>query len=437
MNSTKLRLNTLYHDIVFQYQYYQVVRYVVSFIVSVIMVRSLLPQADLGRYELMTFIITSISSFWLNGVKNAYISYYNHVNEDKKQKLPFTVFLLLSAIALVSGIVLFLFPEILKFFSAESLIPYLSIIVLYLFFFATIPLIDTIFLLQKNSKQLFAYTHWSQLGFLTLTIFTAIFYPTLQAFITVLLIWAGIRWFYLLFVVLAPFRITIDKQLMYFFAVFSLPLTLNMVLGSMMEMIDGWFVTRYFSTDFFPVFRYGAREMPISSLLFGSLSLAMIPLLTDDMANLSILKAKATRHMHILAPLSLILMIISPIVFVWFYGEAYQESAYIFNLYLLIMISRVMMPQTICFAKHQHAIIIWSGLLEILSNIIFSYWLLQYWGVYGLAAGTIIAFTLQKIILILYNYRKNGIRITEYVAIKPFLIYAILLIVTFFITLKF
>ena len=68
----------------------------------------------------------------------------------------------------------------------------------------------------------------------------------------------------------------------------------------------------------------------------------MIPLLTEDMANLTILKAKATKHMHLLAPISLVLMIISPYVFIWFYGETYQESAYIFNIYLLIMISRVM-----------------------------------------------------------------------------------------------
>lgn len=436
MDSTITRLKTLYHDIVFQYQYHQVVRYVVSFIVSVIMVRSLLPQADLGRYELLAFIITSISSFWINGIKNAIISYYNHATEDKKQKLPYTAFLLLSAIALLSGLVICIFPIILKFFGAESLRPYLGCIVTYLFFFATLPLIDTIFLLQKSSKKLFIYTHWSQLGFLIITLLTAILSPTLNSFLFALVLWAGMRWIYLVFVVLWPFSWHIDRHLIYVFGMFSFPLILNMVLGSLMDMIDGWFVSRYFSTDFFPVFRYGAREMPLSSLLFGSLSLAMIPLLTEDMANLSILKAKATRHMHLLAPLSLILMIISPFMFVWFYGNAYQESAYIFNIYLLIMISRVMMPQTICFAKHQHAVIIWSGIVEIIANIVLSYWWLQYWGFYGLAAGTIIAFSIQKVVLIIYNYRKNGIGLTEYVAIKPFLIYSILLIITFFLTLK-
>lgn len=436
MNLTITRLQALYHDIVFQYQYHQVMRYLVSFIVSVIMVRSLLPQADLGRYELMAFIITSVSSFWSNGIKNAFISYHNHATEEKRQKLPFTVFLLLTGMALLSGFILSIFPDILGFFSAESLKPYLSVISIYLLFFASLPLIDTIFLLKKRCTQLFFYTHWSQVGFLIITLLVAILSPTLNVFILVLVLWAGIRWIYLVFVVIGPFSWKFDKHLIYVFGMFSIPLILNMILGSLMDMIDGWFVTRYFNTDFFPVFRYGAREMPLSSLLYGSLSLAMIPLLTEDMANLSILKAKATKHMHLLAPFSLVLMVISPYVFIWFYGETYQESAYIFNIYLLIMISRVMMPQTICFAKHQHSVIIWSGIIEIIANIVLSYWWLQYWGVYGLAAGTIMAFTIQKVILIIYNYRKNSISITEYVAIKPFLIYSILLIITFFITLK-
>ena len=434
MNLSKIQIQNLLQDIVFQYQYHQVIRYIVSFIVSVIMVRSALPQAELGRYELLVFIIASVSGFWSNGIKNAFISYYHHQDEINKKNLPFSTFILLSGVAALIGLVVFLFPGVLSFFHAEKLSSYSGTIAIYLFFYASVPLIETLFLLKKESKTLFLYTHWSQGGILILTLLTAVFQPDLQTFINILVLSACVRWMYLVFIMLKPGGFTISKHQIHVFMVFSLPLIFNMMLGSAMDMIDGLFVAHFFETGFFPVFRYGAREMPLATLLFGSLSLAMIPMLSENMANLSILKAKATKHLHFLAPLSLILMLISPYVFVWFYGQEYRESAYIFNIYLLIMISRVLMPQVVCFAKHQHAIIIWSGILEIIVNIVLSYWWMMYFGVYGLAAGTIVAFAVHKLILITYNYKVNGIRFEEYIEFKPYLIYTFLLIATFFIT---
>lgn len=437
MNPTLSHFRTTLQDIVFQYQYHQVVRYVVSFVVSVIMVRSALPQTDLGRYEIMLFIIVSISSFWSNGIKNALVSYYNTIEETNKQILLWTVFFILSAISIIVSLILLFFPETLSIFDAEVLIPFLPAIAIYLLLFSSLPLIETIYLLKKESKKLWYYTHWSQLGLIILTGLTALIQPTLNTYFFILIFWSAIRWLYLVFYILKPNTCVINSKQLFIFGLFALPLVLNMVLGSAMEMIDGLFVTNFFEADFFPVFRYGAREMPLASLLFGSLSLGMIPLLSQNMSNISLLKSKATKHMHLLAPISIVLMVISPYVFPWVYGQEYKESAFIFNIYLLIMISRIMLPQTICFAKHQHAVIIWSGIIEIVANIILSFWWLKLWGVYGLAMGTIVAFAIQKFILIIYNYRVNGIRVTQYIEIKPYLIYSFLLIITFYITLTF
>ncbi|MBP6569659.1 MAG: hypothetical protein KA270_20955, partial [Saprospiraceae bacterium] len=47
-------------DPVFTFQYYQVFRYLVSILVSVIMVRSGLQKTDLGYYEMWIFIVASL-----------------------------------------------------------------------------------------------------------------------------------------------------------------------------------------------------------------------------------------------------------------------------------------------------------------------------------------------------------------------------------------
>lgn len=426
----KINLN----DIVFQYQYHQVVRYIVSFLVSVIMVRSALPTVDLGTYELLIFVVISISGFWSNGIKNAFISYYNYPDEISNRNLPWTVFLILSGIAGLLSMMLIIFPGILSFFGTVNLEKYVPVIGVYLFFIAGIPLIETIFLLEKKSNLLWQYTYWSQSGIIILSVLAALFRPELDVFIFILIFWAFIRWCYLILFVLRPYKFCFDYKQFYVFGIFAVPLILNMITGSAMDMIDGLFIAHYFEPDFFPVFRYGAREMPLASLLFSSLSLAMIPLLTEDMKHISILKEKTTRHLHLLAPLSILLMIAAPYLFTLVYGTEYKVSAFIFNIYLLIMVSRVMLPQTICLAKHQHSIIVWSGITEVLANIILSYWWLRYWGVYGLAAGTIVAYAIQKAILIIYNNKVNGISIAQYIDLKAYLIYTFLLILTFIAT---
>jgi hypothetical protein len=49
----------------------------------------------------------------------------------------------------------------------------------------------------------------------------------------------------------------------------------------MMDVVDGWFVSRYYEAEDFAIFRYGARELPFSSVLYNSISVAMIPFIVS------------------------------------------------------------------------------------------------------------------------------------------------------------
>lgn len=429
------KLKKISNDIVAVYQLYQVVRYVVSFLVSIIMVRSALPAIELGKYELFIFIGVSLSAFWSNGIKNALIAYYPSLTDADKKTLPVGVFQILSLIALFVSLALWVFPGILNGFDAWYLVPFIPIIILYFILSAPVALIENIFLLRNNVDKLRSYTMWSQSGIVVLTVLVAILNPTLNNFIFILIFWLAIRWLYLVFFVLDGSIFAIKSKQLKLFFLFSIPLILNMVLGSLMDMIDGLFVAHFFEPDYFPVFRYGAREMPLSSLLYSSLSVAMVPVLTQGKEGILVLRKKATQHLHLLAPLSLVLMVISPFIFPMIYNDNYRDSAFIFNIYLLILTSRVLLPQTVCLASHQLSIIVWSGIIEVIANVVLSFWWMSYWGVYGLAMGTVVAYMIQKIILLVYNYKNNGVKLGHYIDLRYYWLYMVLLIATFVITL--
>ncbi|MBK8348295.1 MAG: polysaccharide biosynthesis C-terminal domain-containing protein [Saprospiraceae bacterium] len=426
-------INNKFSEAIFVYQYNQMMRYLVSVLISIVMVRSAISQDDIGHYEIWIFIITSMSFFWSAGIKNAFLSWYPSLSGPGKDSFPVLVFGLLLTLGIVCSIVLAIFHSaIVSLFTDMTTLPFRWLGSVLLLVSVPLVLTENLLYVKNRVRELVLYTHWSQVGLLFIIVVTAILSPTLLSFLSVFICWNLIRVVYLVFLIgggSATFPLLSDVK---HFSYFALPLVLNMLLGSTMDIIDGWFVSHYFESSFFPVFRYGAREFPLSGLLFSSLSTAMIPvLMKDSLSNGDQLRKKVSYLMHILFPLSIIMILVSPYLFTWVYNESYRESATIFNIYLLILTSRVLLPQTYNFALHQHKILIWSGISEILCNIILSYWWLQLWGVYGLAMATVVAYFVQKVILIIYNKVYNNISLDQYVDIRYYLGYVIVLIFTF------
>lgn len=402
------------------------------------MVRSALPNIDLGHYELFLFVLSSITMFWSGGIKNAMFSWYSKLSGKEQQQFPWLAYCLLLILSSAVSIFIWLAATwIMALFSADGLALYWIYLCLYLVIAVPLVMIETVFFLRKEARRLLQYTYWSHFGLLILTLIVAFYSPQIMSFIYLLIGWAIVRLVYLFFYLCSTSDFSISWAKVAPFLVFSLPLIFNMLLGSAMDIVDGMFVSHFFDPSVFPVFRYGARELPLSGLLFSTLSVALIPTILECGSTTMVIRERATRLMHFLFPFSLVLMVLSPFIFPLVYEDAFRSSAYIFNIYLLIISSRVLLPQTFTLAFHEHKILIWSSVLEILVNVGLSFWWMQLWGIYGLAFATVVAYFVQKVILLIYNYRKYHIRFNQYVDVKYYTIYMGLLILTFILTFNF
>jgi len=427
-----------FEDTIFVYQYNQVVRYVCSFLISVLMVKSALPAVNLGEYEIFIFIAASVSAFWSAGIKNAMFSFYPKLGErEKEQFFPLVFYALIGLSLFVAGGIHFFPTLIIKIFSFQEGIPYLPYLAMFLIFSIPVTLVESIFYLKNDAQRLLNYTHWSQLLTILLVAAVSFYAPDLWSFIYSLILINLIRFLFLIYIVFSKHPYDFNWNKTRLFLLFSLPLIVTMLLGYAMDFVDGWFVSYYFDATYFPVYKYGARELPLSSILFSTLSIAMVPVIIKQGKHTNEIKLRATKLMHWLFPISALLMILSPLFFPLFYNENYKESAFIFNIYLLILISRVLLPQAFCMAFNQFSIIIWTSVFEILVNIILSYWWMQVWGVYGLALATVIAYIFQKVVLIFYNFWKNKISIDQYIDLRYYLIYTSTLVIVFIATFKY
>lgn len=253
----------------------------------------------------------------------------------------------------------------------------------------------------------------------------------------VLSFWSFLRWIYLLKIMPAWPGIRIAWPEVRSLAAFSVPLVFLMLLGSAMEMTDGLLVTHFFSTDVFPAYRYGARELPFSAMMFTSLGTAMIPMIRKDAMQAQLLRKRVTSLMHVLFPLSILAVWLSYPVFSFIYGQEYALSGTIFSIYLLVIGSRCWMPQVFQQAKHQHSILLFASITELAVNIVLSLWWMKEWGMQGLVAATVVAYGVEKGILIIHNRFKNGISAEGYMPLRLYALYMLALLVSLFFSMRF
>ena len=212
------------------------------------------------------------------------------------------------------------------------------------------------------------------------------------------------------------------------------PLMLYAISSGLARSFDLWLVAREFSESTFAFFRYGAREFPVVVALAAGLSTIMIPRL-KSFDTLIELKQRSTRLMHIAYPLVATVMLCSPFVFEWVFGANYRSSAMIFNVYLLLSLTQLIFPQSILIAREETKLLWHVSIAELIINVIASLLLLHFFGLLGIAFGTLIAFVAEKIILLVIVHKRYSIRPGQLIQTVIWTSYAILIILTFIVAL--
>ncbi|MEO1715241.1 MAG: lipid II flippase MurJ, partial [Bacteroidota bacterium] len=214
------------------------------------------------------------------------------------------------------------------------------------------------------------------------------------------------------------------------------PLLLHLLIGNSVEYIDGLIVTSYFPDEgAFAVFRYGARELPLTTLLVGAVVTAMIPVASRSLGQgMQEIRSKTLRLSHWLFPLSAVLMLLSPWLFPFVYNADFQESAIVFNWYLLILGTRILLPQVLLIAKGHNYFLVISAIIETLVNVGLSLWWVRSYGLGGIAAASVVANLINKLNMMIYCRWQWGIRPGQYIALPWYFSYLALLIVAYIIS---
>jgi O-antigen/teichoic acid export membrane protein len=131
--------------------------------------------------------------------------------------------------------------------------------------------------------------------------------------------------------------------------------------------------------------------------------------------------------MHLFFPISIGMMLVSQWLYPRLFNADFVESAAVFNVYLLLVVSRLVFPQTILIGLRKTKTIMWVAGLELIVNFGLSILFVQQFGLVGIAFATVIASVLDKIVLMLLLQKSEGISPSSYWNWKLHLGYSIVI----------
>jgi len=214
------------------------------------------------------------------------------------------------------------------------------------------------------------------------------------------------------------------------------PLILTSLISGSAQYTDGIIVSAvYRDPAMFAWFRYGAKEFPIVLLLANALSNAMLSEFStrERMREaLAKIKAKSKRLMHTLFPLTMVIMLSTRWLYPRLFNPDFQKSADIFLIYSLLVIPRLIFPQTIIVGRKKTHISLIVAVLELAFNIFLSFFMINKgYGLVGVALATLFAYLLGKAFLVGYCWYKMKIKPVEYIPVKLYLLYSALVSLVF------
>lgn len=374
-----------------------------------------------------------VSFFWVSGLINSMLSVYPKADVSEKKAVLFNTFLSLVAFSVIATLLLLLFSNtLLAFLDKQSNGYVVQLAVVYLLLNNPSFITEYVFYLNEKKQAILTYGIVSALATLAAAIVPALLGYPIEYSIYSLIGVAFVRIAYALTVLnrFATFRLNFNMQLANI--KLSAPLILSLFVSGSSEYIDGLIVKAKFNDMFFALFRYGAKELPILLIMANTFSTAMIPHVAADLTTgLREIKDKSAKLMHFFFPITLVLLVFSPVLYRFVFGNSFVYSSIIFNIYLLLVIPRVLFPQTVLTGMQQTRYLLVSSVLEIIINVSLSVYLAGKIGLPGIAAGTFIAYTFDKVFLMLVAYFVYGIKPSAYLKFLPFLVYSIATLAVF------
>jgi O-antigen/teichoic acid export membrane protein len=417
---------------------------VIFLIISIVFTKSHLTRADIGQWEMFMFISGLLTFFWVTGIIQSLLPLYHRnktyhkMGDNGSTKSPeiYNAFLLLCFFSLLFFVLGHSIKNNFSVFHISGNVPYINLLLLYILLNSPVQIIEYIYLLNNRSYRIFQYGLYTFTAQLFFIVTPLVFGKDIIWSIYGLLAITLIRWVWLIVLLRRYTEMRISIEFMKEHLYLGIPLILTSLISGSAQYTDGVIISAvYRDPAMFAWFRYGAKEFPLVLMLANGLSTAMLPEFSTRermKESLAKIRAKSKRLMHILFPSAMLMMIFTRWIYPRMFNPEFQKSADIFLIYSLLIIPRLVFPQTVIVGRKKTHITLISAILELVLNIPLSLLMIKWgYGLVGVALSTFVVYTIGKVFLIGYLWLKMNIKPSEYIPVRLYAFYSVLIGIIF------
>ncbi len=421
-------------------QLFQLIRYGSLLLISIVLAKSGMDLKSFGRYEFLIMLTGAVSFFWLTGIIQSLLPLYNSNKTFTGRKVEgrspeiYNTFILLLFFSLLGAALVFiaggLAPGIVEKKFESNLIPYLAAFIV---FQTPSSLIEYIYTLRKEGKRVIIYGVLA-FGIQILAVsIPAILGLDLKWVLSGLVGSAFLRFIWLIILISKTALPSFSGAFIKEHLKLGLPIIISVLLSGSALYIDGFIVVGYFDQDMLAIFRNGARELPLVALLAHALSSALVPKFQEEKLSIALkrIKDRSLSLINFMFPLSILLVILSYYLFPVFYDERFIDSAGVFNLYLLLVFTRLLFPQTILIGLKKTGVLVAASSIELIMNVALSLIFIRIWGIRGVALATVLAYLIERVFLVTWIKIRMKIKPGEYIHITKHIFWSVVLILTY------
>ncbi len=424
---------TKYINSVRALQFLQLFRFVVLLMVGIVLSKTNIGIGQIGTYETFLLISGAVCFFWIGGMLQAMLSQKKE-SVEAKSPVYFNIFLIISILGVVAATCVFLLQgEIARFvgFSGGH-IPYLKLLVAYIVLSCPVNLVEYIYLIEDKPKAMLAYALIMFPLQLLATILPIVFTDDLGYGIYGLVLANFLKFIWLCVVVLKYSAIRVSFGFAKDFIKLSAPLILSVLLVKGIQYADSFLVSYKYDESSYAQFRYGAKEFPLILLALTAFAEAMTSRFANDSdleGSLLYVRTENKRLMNFLVPIAIVSIAVSKFFYPLLFNEDFEECAIVFNIFCLTSMFRFIIPNSILVGKRHNNPILLASLVNLIVNVVLGLLLMNLMGILGVAIAFLFGTLIEKLILVAVVRKLYGIRLGDYLDIRTFLFYMVLMLV--------
>ncbi len=393
----------------------KLVAVVLRFMVPLLLVR-MMSRQEFGLYKqalLLCFFFVPILQF---GITDSILYFYPD-NEKKKELISQTVYLfLLIGMAFLAAFYLF-HQKLLLLFRGAGLEGVVQPASIFIFFYFITMFFEKVLILEKKNRELFAYVIADRFTYVAFILLAALIYGTVEKILWSLALYSLIKFTVVLFYlrIKYSFPVSIKKiswnrlreQL-----VFSVFQGGGKIVGEIGRKIDKFYLSYFLNPASFAIYSVGNFSVPVINIMCTSVATTALPRISLHYKNRRYREAKELWHRIITyyslvtIPLVAYCWVMSEEIITFLFTEKYADSAAIFQLLLLVYLTKTLSRGTIVRASNNTRYAFQGNVLSLLWGVAAGYFLIRWRGTAGAALSVVISHYINAIYQV---YKSKGI----------------------------